>query len=71
MKTFVKIIVALILIYVAYQAKWFDGAISYFSELSKRGPENTEYVDEYGNVTTVEQKSIYNRLKDMKQGSGE
>lgn len=67
MQRVVIFIIVLILLYVAYQAKVFDGPIKYFTQISQQGPKDQEYVDEYGNTTTIEHQSIYNRLKNMKK----
>ncbi len=71
MQKLVYFVIILILAYVAYQAKWFDGAIEYFTELSQHGAQDQVIYDEYGNTTTIEHKSIYNRLKDMKNPNQE
>ncbi len=69
MQKVVYFIIFLLLVYVAYQAKWFDGAIEYFTELSKQQAQNTVIYDEYGNETIIEHKSIIERLKDMREST--
>ena len=63
----VTFVIILIIAYVAYQAKWFDAPVAYFKDLAAHSPTKEVVYDEYGNATTVEYKSIMQRLKDLKK----
>ncbi len=69
MQRFVMTVIFLLLVYIAYQAKVFDGAIEYFTQLSKHNDREEIVIDEWGNTVTVEHKSIMQRLQDMKKGN--